>query len=123
MITGKTTDWTGSYHEVVYQFRSTGAATSYYRENYAFNAPCKDVSPTSCGKTSSLAVHSLTTGHVEGGPAFFEQLKTGHTDFPDGVNADEWVVVGRYVCSVDALYPVGQPRLTPNAATQALCLA
>jgi hypothetical protein len=120
VIKGKTSAWTGSYYQQVYQFPSTGAATSYYRENYAFTARCKNVSVTSRGKTSSLTVHSLKTGHVDGGPAFFEQTKTGYTGFPDDVNYDEWVVVGRDVYNVDAFYPVGHAHLTPNAAVLAL---
>jgi hypothetical protein len=117
---GKSANWTASYYEQVYQFPSVGPAVSFYQENYVSAGRCKDVTAKSFGKTSSLTVRSMRTGHVDGGPAFFELTKTEYTGFPDDVNFDEWVVVGRDVYNVDAFYPVGQAHLTPNAATLAL---
>jgi hypothetical protein len=120
VIKGGLHDWTSSYYEQVYQFPSASAATSIYWENYQFSARCDKASVTSGGKTTTWATQSLTTGHVDGGLAFFRRAATGTTGFPDSVNYDEWAVVGQYVYNVDAFYDIGQPRLTPNAATREL---
>jgi hypothetical protein len=116
-IKGKLSSWSSSYYEQVYQFPSAAAALSYYRENLQFSMRCGNSSATSGGKTTTQTLQSLTTGHVDGGLAFYELLKTRNTGYPDAISGDEWVVVGQYVYNLDAFSDVGQPRLTPNAAT------
>jgi hypothetical protein len=118
VIKGKGAD-ARSYYQTVYQFPSAAAAASYYQENYALAARCETISATSGGKPISLTTQSLTKGHVDGGPAFFDLEKVGGSGGVE-VNNDEYVLVGRDVYNVDAFYAVGRARLTPNAATRQL---
>jgi hypothetical protein len=117
VIKGKLPSFTSSYYEQVYQFPSAAAAISNYQENLQFSKRCGNSSETSGGKTTTQALQSLTTGHVDGGLAFYELLTTRTTGYPVSISDDEWVVVGQYVYNLDAFYNAGQPRLTANAAT------
>jgi hypothetical protein len=97
IVTGKP----GAYQQVVFQFASSGQATAFYRQLYAFTLRCRTVTASFHG-TVRLTTQSLKKTHLGRLPAFLAKQTLFAAGFPATINDTLTTVSGRDVVFIDA---------------------
>jgi hypothetical protein len=92
----------GAYQQAVFQFASSGQASSFYRQLSAFVVRCRSVTTTFAGLTVKLTTQSLKKTHLGRHPAFHAVQTLTVTGFPGAVNDTTITVAGTDVYFIDA---------------------